>query len=87
MHDLGTALGYAGFVEPVLDIDRFVVDDASQQAARTADGARMDAVIREVIHIAAFSGGAMQQAGTRSDRANETLVPLAAIGRRDRSLQ
>jgi SAM-dependent methyltransferase len=87
MHDLGTALGYAGFVEPVLDIDRFVVDDASQQAARTADGARMDAVIREVIHIAAFSGGAMQQAGTRSDRAKETLVPLAAIGRRDRSRQ
>ena len=87
MHDLGTALGYAGFVEPVLDIDRFVIHDAPQQAARTADGAHMDAVIREVIHIAAFSGGARRQADTGSDGANETLVPLAAIGRRDRSVQ
>ena len=65
MHDLGGALARAGFIEPVLDVDRY----------RGADGA-----VIEVIHAAAFAGAA-RGSGTGDATAAETLIPLYRIGR------
>ena len=66
MHDLGGALARAGFVEPVLDVDRH----------RTASGA-----IVEVIHAAAFAGEARGR-GTGDTTTAETVIPLDQLGRR-----
>ena len=67
MHDLGSALARAGFLEPVLDIDRH----------RSPDG---EGVI-EVIHAAAFAGEARRP--PRPGRpAGETVVPLGTLRRR-----
>ncbi|MFM7708200.1 MAG: hypothetical protein ACKO9D_09315, partial [Gammaproteobacteria bacterium] len=63
---LGAALARAGFVEPVLDVDRH----------RTSDGAAI-----EVIHAAAFAGEARRR-GAGDVTAAETLIPLDGIGRR-----
>jgi malonyl-CoA O-methyltransferase len=66
MHDLGSALARASFVEPVLDVDRH----------RTASGA-----IVEVIHAAAFAGEARGR-GTVDATTAETVIPLDQLGRR-----
>lgn len=66
MHDLGSALARAGFVEPVLDTDRH----------RAADGA-----VVEVIHAAAFAGEAGGR-GARDATTAETVIPLDQLGRR-----
>ena len=85
MHDLGSALGRAGFLEPVLDVDRLIDLDTRQSAAGTAADMNLAVAICEVIHVAAFAGEAAQRTNADSDGASETLVPLAAIGRRERS--
>jgi len=59
IHDLGSALMRAGFVEPVLDIDRFESGD------------------REIIYVAAFSGG-----GRRWTSDGEVVVPFPKSSRR-----
>jgi malonyl-CoA O-methyltransferase len=69
MHDLGSALTRAGFVEPVLDVDRH----------RAPDGA-----VVEVIHAAAFAGDARGR-GLGAAVAAETVIPLDRFGRRRRS--
>ena len=66
MHDLGSALTRAGFVEPVLDVDRH----------RAPDGA-----VVEVIHAAAFAGDARGR-GPGAAVAAETVIPLDRFGRR-----
>ena len=85
MHDLGSALGRTGFLEPVLDVDRLIDLDTRQSAASTAADMNLPVAICEVIHVAAFAGEAAQRTNADSDGASETLVPLAAIGRRERS--
>ena len=67
MHDLGSALTRAGFVEPVLDVDRH----------RAPDGA-----VVEVIHAAAFAGAARARGAGEGAPAAETVVPLDQLGRR-----
>lgn len=71
MHDIGGALSRAGFVEPVLDIDRLVIGavDAAAAAQR----------VREVIHVAAFAGGLRPPSAV-----SEAVVAIDSIGRRRR---
>lgn len=67
MHDLGSALTRAGFVEPVLDVDRHAAPGGDR--------------ILEVIHAAAFAGeGRLRRPGAVG--AEETLIPLERLGRR-----
>lgn len=74
MHDLGSALGRAGFIEPVLDIDRQTHRGLPIDLGRhhLATGAHF-----EIIHAAAFGG----QKGAVLIH-DETVVPIASIGRR-----
>lgn len=69
MHDIGGALAHAGFVEPVLDIDRHVIGAVDATAAAQH--------VQEVIHVAAFAGELRP-----SSAAGETVVAIDSIGRR-----
>ena len=75
LHDLGSALARAGFLEPVLDVDRFGAADA-------AAGDRTPAGRCEVIHAAAFAGDARRAFPAVTREGGETVVPIAALRRR-----
>lgn len=67
LHDLGSALARAGFLEPVLDVDRY--------------GRGGDAPTIEVIHAAAFAGEARSAVRADIRGGGETVVPLEALRR------
>lgn len=74
LHDLGGALARAGFLEPVLDVDRY---DAAGAATRDSGAAY------EVIHAAAFAGDTRRATGLgRAGDDGETVVPIGALRRR-----
>ena len=76
LHDLGGALARAGFLEPVLDVDRY---DAAGAATRDSGAAY------EIIHAAAFAGDTRRATGLgRAGDDGETLVPIGALRRRGR---
>jgi malonyl-CoA O-methyltransferase len=76
LHDLGSALARAGFLEPVLDVDRY---DAAGAATRESGAAC------EVIHAAAFAGDTRRATGLgRAGGDGETVVPIGALRRRGR---
>jgi malonyl-CoA O-methyltransferase len=78
LHDLGGALARAGFLEPVLDVDRH---DAHTATTRDSGA------VCEVIHAAAFAGATRRVAGgVAVGGAGETLVPIGTLRRRDRAV-
>ncbi len=78
LHDLGGALARAGFLEPVLDVDRY---DAAGAATRDSGAAY------EVIHAAAFAGDTRRATGLgRAGDDGETVVPIGALRRRGRQM-